>query len=477
MQLVRKILFFVFVLIYLVLCPLIILYSFGYILKPGQKEVSQTGVIYLSTIPPSADVYLGDSRFKDKTPTSIHGLVPGKYSVKLKLKGYRSWNKQVNIKAGKAVSFSKIILLPQEFNPKSLNSDYNYLDLIPFPGTKYFILKRGSRFKDFYLYNQRNQTIEPVIKKETEYKNFAVKSIYHQKESKIFIGFGGSLWNKKYFLIDIENKKQTLTDITNLFPEHPDSIIWAGQDRENIFAIYNNHINRLNAKNLSLYPNYIKQIKGFGLSDDWLYVLRQNNTILRLRMDKKDETILFKDRNLGKDLFNQSNFYQIRQLEKQVILFWGDQGDLVTTIPPYHLAKKNIKGVKYSKSREKLIFWDHANIWVADFSLIRDSDYLFKDQAQFARLHNQGANITQCFWVYQGNYILFKDSNHVFLLKAESGRGYHKQHLVRVKKNTKVLYQEDDGYLYYINQNGQVMGIEVVPNRSFFANFIEKENN
>ncbi|MFO8052899.1 MAG: PEGA domain-containing protein [Candidatus Omnitrophota bacterium] len=476
MQLARKILFFIFILIYLVLCPLVILYSFGYILNPDKKGVSQTGVIYLSSIPSGADVYLEKSRFKHKTPTSIRALNPGKYSVTVKLNGYRRWSQKVNIKAGKAVTFDNILLLPKKNIPQDISSGEDYSDLVPCKGANYFILKKSSRLKDFYIYDQKNQEVEPIIQGKNGYEDFAVNSIYNQKQSRIFIAFGGVLWDKKYFLIDTKDKNQALIEITDLFPKHPDSILWRGKNKENIFALYDNYVNRLNAENLSFYPKYIDQIKGFGISKKELYILREDNTILKSKLNKKGENIVFKDKYLGRDLFKRSPFYRIRQLENDIFLFQGDRGDLITTVPPYHLVKKNLSDFNYNQLKKKLLFWTKDTIKVADFS-VKGKKKLFKDQVQLFKPYSQGSNITQCFWVYQGTHLLFKDKDDVFLLRADPKRKYRKQHLVQVKRNTKVFYSEDTGFLYYINQEDQAMKIRIVPNKSFFRNFTEENDN
>ena len=59
MLILRKIVFYIFALFYIVFCPLVVLYAFGYIFKPQSEEVVvKTGIIYLSTAPAGASIYV-----------------------------------------------------------------------------------------------------------------------------------------------------------------------------------------------------------------------------------------------------------------------------------------------------------------------------------------------------------------------------------------------------------------------------------
>lgn len=68
MLLLRKIVFYILSAIYIVLCPLIILYAFGYIFTPDtERNITKTGVVYVATSPPGATVYVNKEIFPNKT--------------------------------------------------------------------------------------------------------------------------------------------------------------------------------------------------------------------------------------------------------------------------------------------------------------------------------------------------------------------------------------------------------------------------
>ena len=69
-----------------------ILYALGYILKPGMEQgLVKTGLIYISTVPSGASVYISNKRYTRRTPAILRDLTPGNYPIRISLKNHRSW--------------------------------------------------------------------------------------------------------------------------------------------------------------------------------------------------------------------------------------------------------------------------------------------------------------------------------------------------------------------------------------------------
>ena len=108
----RKILFYFFLALYLVLCPIIILYAFGYIFTPKVEEgFAKTGLIHIETLPENAFISIANKHYAETTPATIRNLLPGSYDVKILLRGYRPWDRMVQVEPGKAVNFEKVLLV------------------------------------------------------------------------------------------------------------------------------------------------------------------------------------------------------------------------------------------------------------------------------------------------------------------------------------------------------------------------------
>jgi hypothetical protein len=170
MQFLRKFFFYIFAAVYIIFCPLILLYSFGYIYKPGAEEsLVKTGVIYLSTAPGSATVYLKDAQCQEETPTVIRELLPGSYSVKLVLDGYKAWTRTVPVEAEKATVLDKILLLPLQWKAESLLPE-KLQDILPVPKSGFFLVAGGDTTGDIFVYNYKEEKSYELFDKDSPFK-------------------------------------------------------------------------------------------------------------------------------------------------------------------------------------------------------------------------------------------------------------------------------------------------------------------
>ena len=79
--------------------------------KPAAQADNTTGTIEVTSVPPGASVVLiatdddtaSEPQQKGSTPTTITGVKPGNYTVHLERLGYRFFQRNVKISAGKTV--------------------------------------------------------------------------------------------------------------------------------------------------------------------------------------------------------------------------------------------------------------------------------------------------------------------------------------------------------------------------------------
>ncbi|MCX7778851.1 MAG: hypothetical protein N2259_01240 [Patescibacteria group bacterium] len=125
-----KVLFLIFFLIFIILTPLVLLYSQGYRLDWAKRKLVKTGNLYLISRPAGAAVFLdkkpyqisfrerllfyknllGLTKLRSLTPTLINYLYPKEYLVTLKKDGYSPWQKKIKIVSEKTVIFREILL-------------------------------------------------------------------------------------------------------------------------------------------------------------------------------------------------------------------------------------------------------------------------------------------------------------------------------------------------------------------------------
>ncbi len=121
LQKIRGILFYFSVLIFFIGLPFILTFALGYKFNLHNFKFVKTGLIYVKTQPPGANIYLNGRLIDERSPASMQELLPGTYKVALELAEHYPWKGQVEVEAGKVSRVDKVILFPQRPDLKQLN--------------------------------------------------------------------------------------------------------------------------------------------------------------------------------------------------------------------------------------------------------------------------------------------------------------------------------------------------------------------
>ena len=407
MKWARKLLYYIFLLIYIAVCPALIMYALGYTLFPASGQVVRTGLVHLSTLPEGADIFLGRSRYKEKTPASITELTPGRYRVGVRKSGYRPWSHLVSIEPGKAAAFENIILIPNTPKVTRLAAG-RHDDIIPMPGTGFIILKAGDKLIDYLVFDLDKNTSAQLIAPGSAFSGLPVISITTQPGSRVVLAYAGTLWTKEYLLIDTSNGGQT-AQVTKLFPEKPDRVKWAPDDGSAVFTLRDGRVNRLDTAQMALYPDYIEGVKNFILEGRSIYTIGKDDTVFKREYGK-----------IGAPEAVRDNTAYLA------------------------LTREN---AEYDKDAKRFLYWTKRDIFTAGTT--EDGEKLFTQ-----KVYAGGKNIRQCFWAYKGTHILFVDRNEVKLLELAPDGNHHVEPLTGIKPGSSVYYSDETGYLYYLDPKG-----------------------
>lgn len=455
---------------YIILCPLLILYSFGYILNPAKENFTQTALLYFSTIPEGANVYLGKSRYIKKTPTTIPGLLPGNYNISLALKGYKTWGHSVDLEPGKAVALENILLIPNSWKSEDIGPGV-YTGITPLEGTNLLLLAKGKRLENYFLYNLEKERISPLLQDQPQFRDFPVERIYKKKASRMIIIYSGWLGGRRYLVLDVGEKKTKAREITEFFPTRPLYIDWDATNEKTIFSFYENYINRLNLEEEVLYPKYEEGIIGFGAYKENIYYIDNKSDIFQSSYGAQKNKKLFSDTEFGERLFNVNNRYRIEFLKDNIILFISGKGELLTNQPPYQIVEKSLVGMRFQEDKNLLLYWTRHKIGIADFFTENKDKALLDYAVRTHVIYDKGEDIKQCFWADDKTHIVIEDNNRIYIAELEPQGSPHIDQITEIMKNTEIFYSGVTGYLYYLdNEKGLFKGIEVIPRKRFVVN-------
>jgi hypothetical protein len=93
--------------------------SFGYHLNPKTGELGRDGLVFLSSRPGGADIYLNGERKNQQTAARLI-LPAGDYAIELREEGYRSWHRDISLKGGSIERLVYPVLFPQELEARDV---------------------------------------------------------------------------------------------------------------------------------------------------------------------------------------------------------------------------------------------------------------------------------------------------------------------------------------------------------------------
>lgn len=118
---IRRVLFFIFVGIFLVSAPLVVFYTAGYRFNRTTGTVSQTSTVAIQSLPKGAAITLDETIDARETPNVLQRLSPGLHTLTLTKKGYYPWTRHIRIESGMSISITIPLFLSQE--PQSVDKE------------------------------------------------------------------------------------------------------------------------------------------------------------------------------------------------------------------------------------------------------------------------------------------------------------------------------------------------------------------
>ncbi|MFA5038675.1 MAG: PEGA domain-containing protein [Candidatus Omnitrophota bacterium] len=461
----RRACFIFFILLYLVLCPLILLYSFGYIFHPEKQELVRTGLVSVETFPSGADLYLGSSRFTKKTPAVIPELLPGRYTLKVFLKNYRPWMRAFQIKPGLATAFEDILLIPKTL-PLQTISRQLFKEIIPLEDQDSFILNKGQTLGDLFVFDTDQLDTRPLVDA-SAYPQARLLDIFSLQEAPAIIARVSFQGKNKYLLLDLEQK--TVTDISPVVIGSPQDFFSVPDDPRTLFALIHDRISMINPQEGSLRPDLAGPVKGFGVSSKRLYLLKQDNTLISNSLDLKNPQPLLDDPVLADAIFSQKDFYEIHNPSPDLLVFLGKKGELIVNSRPYRACDKGCLGFSFDPRRRRLLFWTRRTITILNLvdSSREETDFsgtFFLSEDIF----REGRDIQQCFWAYDGSHVLFKDAGTIYLLELDPEGAHQLELLTEAKRDARIFYSETTGTIVFLEeQDHSLKSLQLWPGAGF----------
>lgn len=123
----RRLLFYGLTILFLILTPFVLAYSFGYSFDLKTQSLTPTGGIFIKTNQTGIKVFLNGREEKETSFLGSGALLPtlatGAYRITIEKEGFRPWEERISVKAGIVSEHRNIFLIPEKI-PLTATSSY-----------------------------------------------------------------------------------------------------------------------------------------------------------------------------------------------------------------------------------------------------------------------------------------------------------------------------------------------------------------
>jgi len=224
----RRIVYLTFIIIFLLITPVIILYTAGYRYNFQTNRIQKTGILILKSNPAGANIYLNEKLRTEKTPARIANLLPDDYIIKIEKENFYPWQKTLSLESSMTTFAENITLFEKTLPAEVVETNSELFSLAP-NKEKIIYLDGKETGDEVWLLNFRNNK-NNLIYRLSEAKSNVVNLEWSNDNQKILItvDFSDTTQSHKYIMVNTGNGEisvyQKLSDFYFTFRGVPTNI-------------------------------------------------------------------------------------------------------------------------------------------------------------------------------------------------------------------------------------------------------------
>lgn len=462
MQRFRRLVFSAFVVLYLLLCPLTILYALGYVLQPGEQRFVKTGLISLSTAPSGASVHVGNRRYAKRTPTTIRALLPGEYTVRLSRKPYQPWVRTVRVESEKASVFEHVLLIPQAWSWRTaLPGPWSELTLMP--GTRFLLLAGGDTLQDLVVYDARQERSWLLLPPGSPWGPLRLATLTPIADEPVLVA-QGELDGHEYVLRIEINPREARIELLSMTPllEGGTQVRLAGTRHH---LVYLNGARLLELKPAGIHePRLLaSSVRGFGVVQRKLYVLTETGALYRLDVDGQRAEVVADDTALRDVVTAARGVVAISGISADLLVLQDETGAVWSAAHGERLVDRGVQGMAWAADRQRLLVWTREAVGVIDWSNAQlDDETSLPPAVRWVLRDARG--VSDAWWVYEDSHVLIHEGETLSLVEIDASGSRRRATVADAARKSRAAYLEETGTLYCLEpKTGALTAVTVLP--------------
>jgi len=452
----RKLLFWMFALVYVVFCPLLIIRTLGYL---------NTGLIVINALPADAHVQLNGRPCRQGMPTTLPRLHPGSYTVRVERDGYRPWTRDVLVEKKRATVLDNVFLLPQT-NAMEIVAETAFDSLLAIDGTPYIILLAQDQASAARVFNHRKRTLSPLFPTNAPYASRSVRRLFTRPNSPYVLAHLSDTPTNRYLFVRLDNEPNTVQDITTLMPKTPAEVLWSKAAPEQLFCFEKGVVTKVDLATGTSELEFSTHWLGLGVFDDTVCGLDAEARFIRKTLDGTivgtEDTAL----KLDQGLFSKIRFVSVHPMANGALLFHESGGRLLQTELPHLLAEDNVEGVRGGDEGERSLVWQRRALGLLEAAQTESEGQAFAVGRSIRWIYQGRLNVTSPYFMYGGTYALCELDGMVtiFDLRQADSLPDKPRDAFRVRRGAAVAYVDKEGMLYALDPDkSRLVAVQILP--------------
>ncbi len=453
----RRIIYFTFIILFLILAPLTILYTAGYRYDFNRHKILKTGGIFLYIKTPRVQVFLNDQLKKETgifgNEVRLNNLIPNIYNIKVQKEGYYPWEKNLRVHSGETTFAEHIILFKKSMPEKTVSSE---AELINFSPDEKFIsyIDKKEGAAEIWIYNSETKE-QSLLYRSTE------ESFEDIPREEIISWSAGS---EKIILTYSKNDKKQYIIFDSLANEDPlplgkitnvefKKILWSPFNDNLLYGLGSNAIYRIN-----LFNESSEKITSEPKSETTLLVSDfaiKNNNFYYIEITDKNSFIVRKDLSGGES-------ERIVSMEAEVWNFVnGGPGNIITLLGSKNQKlrlinidsktinlEKTASQAQWSDNAERLLFYNDFELWSYN---IEDTEPIL--------ITRYSREIKKAAWVPGFDYITFILGDELNIIELDGRDGRNLYDITGGAKINSFIFDSDGEYIYFAGNVDEEPGL------------------
>ncbi len=405
----RTILFLACLFLFILITPTVIFYAQGYRVDFDRKKISQTGGIYIKTLPKQVEIYM-DGELKKKTDfffgsALIENVLPKEYKVQIKKEKYYSWEKTLSVVEKKVTEAKNIILFSQVLESKILTK----------------------RVESFWFSPDQKK----IVLKENEPNGWALKLFEIDKEI------------KSYLVNENDLSLQGATFFNLKFSDDSKEVYFEVEINEQV-KTYSLKLDEASPVPKIKEPSLIPEsVIAYQENNNEIYYLDNKGFVFKANNDFEDKT------KIAGTAFSIKieTEYSLNVFQNNIFIQEGSKlYKYNSDSEEFDILFENIKGIKISPNHNKLVYFSNKELWI--LYLKQDERNEAGDKVLLFRLSE---NINNVSWL--NPYYLIYNVGDIIKISEIDTRGNINVADVAEIKNPQIFWSGVNKKLYILSNN------------------------